>query len=459
MVALILNGGGLEPRIYVIYVVNQEDTFYNFYFRKLHKRRVIDDNESSMEHPSKDVRSSKSKLLAGRRVALGICGSVGAVRAPDMARELMRHGAEVFVVMTQAAQQMISPALMEWATGNPVVTQLTGKIEHVVLGGGGDGCVDLVLVAPATANTIGKIAMGIDDTPVTTLATTAIGARLPIVVVPAMHGSMYRHPAVVDNIRRLESMGITVIAPVESEGKAKIAETASIVETVISSLGKKDMSGVRVLVTAGPTRSYIDPVRYLTNASSGRMGMALASEAKSRGAEVTLVLGPTALPPPLCRTVRVETTEEMLTTVLRELKSSEYDLLIMAAAPLDFSFKGLSKEKISSDAPLTVSLTPLPKIVKEARRIAEGLFIIGFKAEHSLSMEELEARATERLMDSGMDMIVANDLSKPGVGFEAETNEVIIIPRRGKGILVKKTHKMAVASAVLDEYVARRGRR
>src|SRR5512136_427733 len=275
-----------------------------------------------MEHPSKDICASKSNLLTGRKIALGICGSVGAVRAPDLVRELMRHGAEVFSIMTEAAQAIISPALMEWATGNPVVTQLTGKIEHVVLGGGMLGCADLVLIAPATANTISKIAMGIDDTTVTTLATTAIGAKLPLVVVPAMHGSIYGHPAVLDNIQRLESMGVAVIPPVELEGKAKIAETDTIVEAVVSALGKKDMAGMKVLVTAGPTRSYLDPVRYLTNSSSGRMGYALASEAISRGAEVALVLGPTPLPPPRCRAIRVETTEEMLATVLAELNSS-----------------------------------------------------------------------------------------------------------------------------------------
>jgi phosphopantothenoylcysteine decarboxylase/phosphopantothenate--cysteine ligase len=411
-----------------------------------------------MEHPSKDIRASKSKLLAGRKIALGICGSVGAVRTPDLARELMRHGAEVFAVMTPAAQELISPALMEWATGNPVVTRLTGRIEHVTLGGGMLGCADLVLVAPATANTISKMAMGIDDTPVTTLATTAIGAKIPLVVVPAMHGSMYSHPAVLDNIRRLESMGVAVIPPIESEGKAKIAETDSIVEAVVSALGKKDMAGMKVLVTAGPTRSYLDPVRYLTNSSSGRMGLALASEAKSRGAEVLLVLGPTHLSPPLCRVIRVETTVEMLAAVTGELKSSKYDLLIMAAAPLDFSFKEMSEGKISSDTAMTVSLTPLPKVVKEARRISPDMFIIGFKAEHSLPCEELEKRAAERLIDSGMDMIVANDLSQPGAGFEVETNEVLIIPRHGQRKHVQKMPKRAVAKAVLDEYVARRRR-
>lgn len=410
-----------------------------------------------MVHPSKDICASKSKLLDGKKIAMGICGSVGAARAPDLARELMRHGADVYVFMSRAAQGIISPALMEWATGNAVVTELTGGIEHVALGGGIPGCADLVLIAPATANTISKMALGIDDTPVTTLATTALGAGLPLIVVPAMHGSMYRHPAVAENIRRLESLGVTVVGPVEAEGKAKMADTEAVVETAASALQRKDMVGMKVLVTAGPTRAYLDPVRYLTNSSSGRMGIALAAEAASRGADVTLVLGPTTLTPPRCKTLRVETTEEMLSAVLGELRSTKYDLLAMAAAPLDFRFEETHKAKVSSDAPIKTSLVPLPKIVKEARVVSPYLFVIGFKAEYGLAKGELEERAATRLNDSGMDMIVANDLSQPGAGFQSETNEVHIIQRCGKRRHLPKMHKRAVAREILDEYLARRG--
>jgi len=223
-------------------------------------------------HPSKDILCASSRLIAGKRVALGICGSVAAMRSPDLARALIRHGAEVFTFMSKASQSIISPDLMEWATGNPVVTALTGKIEHVALGGGAAGSADLVLIAPATANTIGKIAAGIDDTPVTSLATTAIGAGIPIIVAPAMHVSMMRHPAVVENLRRLEGMGIAVLAPEMAEGKAKIASNERILEAALASLSKKDLKGRRMLVTAGATRSYMDAIRYLTNSSSGRMG-------------------------------------------------------------------------------------------------------------------------------------------------------------------------------------------
>lgn len=410
-------------------------------------------------HPSKDILCASSRLIAGKSVALALCGSVAAMRSPDLARALMRHGAEVFTFMSKASQSIISPDLMEWATGNPVVTALTGKIEHVALGGGAAGSADLVLIAPATANTIGKIAAGIDDTPVTSLATTAIGAGIPIIVAPAMHVSMMRHPAVVENLRRLEGMGIAVLAPEIAEGKAKIASNERILEAALASLSKKDLKGRRILVTAGATRSYMDAIRYLTNSSSGRMGFALALEAASRGACVTLVVGPVPLPElPGITVIRVSTTEEMLSAVTNELRSSHYDALALAAAPLDFSFSSRAEGKLSSASPVSVDLIPLPKISCEARKLSPGLFIIGFKAEYGIAEEELIRRASERLADSGMDMIAANDLSKAGVGFETETNEVCLIGRNGPFLRIPLSHKREVARQILDAYSSRGGR-
>ncbi|MGA2573479.1 MAG: bifunctional phosphopantothenoylcysteine decarboxylase/phosphopantothenate--cysteine ligase CoaBC [Candidatus Methanomethylicaceae archaeon] len=408
-------------------------------------------------HPSKDIVGSRSKLLAGRKIAMGICGSVGSVKSPELARALMREGAEVFVFMTEAAQKLISPSLMEWATGNSVVTELTGAIEHVAMGRGGPDSADLILIAPATANTISKMALGIDDTPVTTLATTAIGARIPVVVVPAMHGSMFNHPAVIENLKKLEAMGVTVVQPEEAEGKAKFPPNDVVVEAVISLLAKKDLAGKRILVTAGPTRSYMDAIRYLTNSSSGKMGFAFAREAMTRGGEVVLVTGATEVSLPNCPTIKVTTTEELLDAVVTELRSKKYDLLIMAAAPLDFSISKKSEEKISSDAPVELSLKPLPKIAREARSASSDLFIIGFKAEYGLQTEDLKLRAQTRLHDSGMDLIVANDLSKPSAGFESETNEVYVLDQSGLVSHIPLSAKRDVASKVLDLYLARRG--
>ena len=407
-------------------------------------------------HPSKDIVGSKSTLLTGKKIALGICGSVAASASPELARELMRNGADVIAVMTEAAQELISPMLMEWATGNPVVTSLTGELEHVALGGGVSGSADLVLIAPATANTIGKIAAGIDDTPVATLATTAIGAGIPIVVAPAMHGSMYRHIFVLDNIKKLRSIGVTVLPPDEAEGKAKIPSLKAIVDAVKSRLKEKDLVGRNFLITAGPTRSYLDAIRYLTNSSSGKMGLAIAEEAMLRGANVTLILGPSQVQLPNCRIVNVETTEEMLHAVTSELLSGPYDTLVMAAAPLDFKILKASNEKISSESEISMKLSPLPKIVKEARKLSPKLFIIGFKAEYGLNENDLKERAQARLDESDMDLIVANDLRRSDTGFESDTNEVYILDATGKAEHVPLSSKREVASRVLDSYVNRR---
>ena len=246
-----------------------------------------------VEHPSKDIVGSEGSELAGKKIALCITGSVAAYKSPDLARELMRLGAEVFCVMTQAAQKIIHPYLMEWATGNPVVTELTGGLEHVALAGEHEERVDLVLVAPATANTISKAACGIGDTSVTSVISTAMGAGIPIIVVPAMHESMYKHPAVAENLRKLREMGVYVVEPVIEEKKAKLPDVQDVVDEVVNVLSPKDMQGMKVLVTAGPTYEPIDPVRIITNRSSGKMGIAIAREARRRGAEVTLVCGPT----------------------------------------------------------------------------------------------------------------------------------------------------------------------
>lgn len=399
---------------------------------------------------------TKSRMLEGKKIALCICGSVAAIKAPDLARELMRNGAEVFAIMSPSAQKLISPTLLEWATGNPVITELTGKIEHVQLGG--KGGVDLILIAPATANTIGKIAAGIDDTPVTSLATTAIGSGIPVMIAPVMHGSMYRHPLVSENLKKLSSLGIKIIPPEIVEDKAKFPDISVIVEEVLSALSRKDMTGISVLVTAGPTRSYMDSIRFLTNSSSGKMGYAFAYEASARGARVTLISGPTNLANPGdANIVPVETTEEMLEAVDNALSKEKYDLFVMAAAPLDFAIVEKFDGKVPSTSELKLTLRPLPKIVDVARKKSKDLFIIGFKAEYNLTREELFSRAMSRLLESGMDLIVANDLSSPLTGFKADTDEVYILDKSGLVDHIPLSPKREVARRVLDLYLKRRG--
>ena len=289
------------------------------------------------EHTSKEIIGTKSKELLGKRIILCITGSVAAIKSTEVARELMRRGADVYAVMSRAAQQIVHPDMVEWATGNPVVTELTGRIEHVTYAGEHDRRADLILVAPSTANTIGKVAAGIDDTPVTTTLTTGIGAGIPVIIAPAMHASMYKHPIVLENIEKLGRIGVEVLMPRMEEGKAKIPDTEEIVQAVVNRLTvTRDLEGKRILITAGPTRSYLDAFRYITNPSSGKMGVALAENALARGAEVTLVYGPaTAKPPREAEVIHIETTEEMLEAVVRELKDRKHHAAILSAAAAD----------------------------------------------------------------------------------------------------------------------------
>ncbi|KPV64080.1 MAG: bifunctional phosphopantothenoylcysteine decarboxylase/phosphopantothenate synthase [Candidatus Bathyarchaeota archaeon BA2] len=408
-------------------------------------------------HPSKDIIGSKSRLLKGRNIALCVTGSVAAVKCPEIARELMRQGAEVYTVMSSMAQKIIHPYLMEWATGNHVVTELTGKIEHVMLVGEGPDKADLVLVAPATANTISKIACGIDDTTVTSLVSTAFGSGTPIMIVPAMHESMYRHPVVTENIRKLQSLGVEFVGPRIEEGKAKMAETKEIVEAVIRKLTvKKDLAKRKVLVTAGPTLEHIDPVRVITNKSSGKMGVAVVEEALSRGAEVTLVYGPgTAVPPKEAKEISVVTSQEMYEAVVSELKSKKYDIAIAVAAVADWTPEEQYEYKVptSTEPELTVKLKPTPKIIDAVKKISPDTFLVAFRAEYNLSDEELVQSAYERLKKAKADLIAANDTERKGTGFGYDANEVFIVDANKKVVHVPLAKKREVAKHLFDVIV------
>jgi len=410
-------------------------------------------------HPSKDIVGSKSSLLKDRKIALCITGSVAAVKCPEIARELMRQGAEVYTVMSAMAQKIIHPYLMEWATGNPVVPELTGKIEHVMLAGEGVGRADLVLVAPATANTISKIACGIDDTPVTTLVSTAFGSGIPIMIVPAMHESMYRHPVVTENVRKLQSLGVEFVGPRVEEGKAKIAEVEEIVEVVIRRLTfKRDLAKRKVLITAGPTLEYIDPIRVMTNKSSGKMGVAIVEEALSRGAEVTLVYGPgTAVPPVGAKIVSAETSQEMYEAVVSELKSKKYDVVLAVAAVADWAPEKKYEYKVptSIETELTVKMRPTPKIIDAVKKVDQDMFLVAFRAEYNLSDEELIQSAYKRLKKAKADLIVANDIGRKGAGFASDTNEVFIVDANKKVVHVSLTTKRAVAKRLFDVIVSK----
>lgn len=403
-------------------------------------------------HPSHDIRGIKGKELEKQKIVLCITGSVAAVKCPELARELMRHGADVRACMTSSATGLITPQLMHWATGNAVVTEITGKIEHIELA----QWADLVLVAPATANTLGKMAHAIDDTPVTSVVSVAFGLEKPIVAVPAMHESMYQHKLFQENLVKLRSAGVHVLEPKIEEGKAKLASVEEVVQFVIELLGPRDMEGMRVLVTAGPTVEPIDPIKLITNRSSGKMGVAVARVAASRGAEVALIYGPgTEAPPSNVKVVRVQTTREMCEAFKRELKSPR-DIIVSTAAAQDFAIERPAERKLRHFESPILKLVPAPRVLDEVRKLAPNAFVVGFKAEFNVSDEELLAAAREKL-DEGLDMVVANDVARPGAGFGSETNDVIIVTSSGS----KPIHatKVEIARAIIDVAVARlRGR-
>jgi phosphopantothenoylcysteine decarboxylase/phosphopantothenate--cysteine ligase len=398
-------------------------------------------------HSSKNITGSKGRELEGRRIALCICGSVAAVKSPELARELMRHGAEVLPVMSYAATGIIRPELMHWATGNPAITKLSGDVEHLMLCGKHKGRVDLVIVAPATASIIGKLASGIDDTPIATMLTTALGSKTPMIVAPAMHLSIGDNPIVRENIKRLKALGVEFAEPAVSEGKAKMADMNTIVALTMRILHKKDLIGKKVLVTAGATREHIDDIRFISNPSTGKMGVELAREAYMRGADVLLVHGHMDVDSPACvRGKYAGSTDDMYRTVMANLKGS--NIVVLAAAPSDFAPRR-RRGKVSSRAMLRLTLRPLPKISDRVKKVKKSVKLILFKAESRVSESELKRLAIKKLRACRADMIVANDVGKQGVGFGADFNEVLLIKPDGS---VKKMRgkKSEIAKLVFD---------
>ncbi|WP_297069429.1 bifunctional phosphopantothenoylcysteine decarboxylase/phosphopantothenate--cysteine ligase CoaBC [Thermococcus sp.] len=401
-----------------------------------------------MLHHVKLIHATKSRKLVGKKIILAIPGSIAAVECVKLARELIRHGAEVHAVMSESARKILHPYAMEFATGNPVVTEITGFIEHVELAGEHRNKADLVLVCPATANTIGKIACGIDDTPVTTVVTTAF-AHTPIMIAPAMHSSMYEHPIVRENIEKLKGLGVDFIGPRFDEGKAKVAQIDEIVYHVIKKLHKKDLIGKRVLVTAGATREYIDPIRYITNASSGKMGVAMAEEAELRGAEVTLIRTKGSIPSLVENQIEVESVEEMLGAIENELNAKRYDAVVLAAAVSDFGVKEKASAKIKSGKSITLELEPTPKIIDRVKKLQPGVFLVGFKAETGLSAGELVNAARKQMERAGSDLVVTNSLQ----AFGSDENEVILVTRDSTKRLPRMS-KRELAEMLWDEILS-----
>ncbi len=411
----------------------------------------------SDKHPSKEIVESKGTILRGKTICMCLTGSVAVINAPIIARELMRLGAEIIAVMSKAATKLITPALMHWATGNPVITHLTGAVEHIYLAGETprvQGKADLVLICPATANTISKIASGIDDTPVTTVVTTAFGSNIPIVIVPAMHESMYQHPILIENEKKLKKCGVDILGPRMSEGKAKIAKIDDIIDRVIDLLIlKKDLEGKRILITTGPSREYLDEIRFVSNNSSGRMGIEIAKEAAARGGEILLIAGQCMVKiPDYFDTINVVSTDDFIRHVKDELAYKDYDFFICAAAISDYTPTEYKEGKISSDhvKELQINMRLTPKIINEARKKNHKVFIVAFKAETNIARSELINRAYSRLKRSDADLIVANDVGRKDIGFVSKYNEVYIIDKEKHITHVERNSKRYVASKILD---------
>lgn len=399
--------------------------------------------------PLKDITSSRGSELNARKIILGVTGSVASIEVPALARELMRHGAEVHVVMSEAAEKLVRPEVLEWATGNPVVRRLTGQTEHVRLAGEWKGRAHLVVIAPCTANTVSKMALGIDDTPVTTVASMALGGGIPLILCPAAHEPMYKNPAVVANAEALRKRGVAFIGPKYEEGKAKMASVSQIVEAAIRVFTKQDLRGVGVMVTGGPTVEFIDPVRVLTNLSSGKMGVALAADAARRGAEVFYIHGGELEPPEGIESKKVLTTEDMSRAVMAGLKSGRFGVFVSAAAPSDFAPQSPAKSKIPTSAgPTTLVLKPTPKIIEEVRRRWPKLFLVVFKAETVRSGSELRKAGSSFRAALGAQAVVANDVSG-GKGFGADENSVLIITKN-RTLAIENRPKEEIARRILD---------
>ncbi len=341
-------------------------------------------------------------LLEGTNVVLGVSGSIAAVKTVELAHELRREGAAVRAVMTGAAQGIIHPWSLEYATGTEVVTEITGKVEHVELCGN-DGWADVLLLAPATANTVGKIANAVDDTPVTTCATTALGAGIPVVCAPAMHEPMYDHPGVLESLDKLEAWGVGFVDPHVEEGKAKIATEEAIVLETARHAGDGALAGRTVIVTSGGTSEPIDPVRVLSNRASGRTGRAVARACYARGADVVLVHDGSDVP--YATVERVETAAEMLAAV--QAHAPDADALVSAAAISDYTVTP-ADAKIRSGKELTLDLEPTPKLIDTIREEYPEMAIVGFKLETADDDAALVEKARETLERADLSFVVAN---------------------------------------------------
>lgn len=397
-------------------------------------------------------------MLKGKVVVLGVTGGIAAYKAVELLRLLTKAGATVHVIMTRSAMEFVTPLTFQTLSMNPVHTELFNliserEIGHIALA----DRADLFVIAPATANLIGKLANGIADD---LLSTTVMATKAPVLIAPAMNVNMYQNPIYKENEARLKDHGYLFVEPARGmlacgwEGEGKLQEPQAIFEAAVAALMDKDLAGERILVTAGPTREELDPVRYISNYSSGKMGYAIARAAWRRGAEVILVTGPTCIEPPFgVETVVAESAQEMRAAVMERLAGSS--AIIKAAAVADYRPKQRSDGKIKkTDQPLVLELVKNPDILGELGRVKGERILVGFAAETEALVENARTKLTEK----NLDMVVANDIGQAGAGFNVDTNIAKLVFRDGRVEELSLMQKEDLADLILDRVVElRRG--
>ena len=373
-------------------------------------------------YSSKDIAGIDGQEIEGKKIVLCITGSVAAYRSIDLARQLIRHGAEVYPVMSEAVGSMLlTPEMMKWATGNNVVTKLTGNLEHIALAD--YNMSDLIVVYPCTANTIGKVANGINDTPVTSVLSVALGSGIPIIIAPAMHESMYDNRLIQENIQRVKDQGVDFLQPTITEGKAKVVSPEQMLQSVITKFTNSTESFFfekNILVTAGGTLVY---------------GHGTYS-AKSL---------------PNLNIVRVNTSKEMYDVVMSELSSKRYDVAILSAAVADFTPERKTIKKIrTSTGKLLLPLSPTQKIINHVKHMSKQTFLVGFKAEYNVSDSNIIKGAYRKLKECKADLIVANDVGRKNSAIGSESNEVFVIDKHRNILHLPPQNKMSIARKLLD---------